>query len=368
MPTAPLCVLCSATMKLPSAQRFSHLFCACIVAFSFGCGDDDDTVGPTGSGGNSSAAGGAGGNGGSASGGMGGDAQGGGGGVGGQGGSGGMGGGFDCGAVPSGPFTPALFSAALDGSEDLAFDGKGNIAGKAGGNIVLLDGMGNTTTLAPLNSTTLGVRFMSDGTLLAARPQQSEIAAISPGGAVSSYVAVTGNPNGLFVDFDDNVWVTRFGANTVDRIDAGLNVTTIVSGSEASQANGVVLHPTLPILYYTEYSPARIHCVDVSGSTFTPVQIAEINNAALDGMAMDSCGNLYVVDNQGDRLFRQRLDEAGAPVGTPELLASFPSNVANAQFGSGPGFDSSTIYAAGFPGDVYSVEVGVPGAPVPGAP
>jgi hypothetical protein len=48
-----------------------------------------------------------------------------------------------------------------------------------------------------------------------------------------------------------------------------------------------------------------------------------------------------------------------------ELLADFPKNVANAQFGAGAGFDASTLYAAGTPGSVYAVPLGVPGAPVP---
>ena len=55
-------------------------------------------------------------------------------------------------------------------------------------------------------------------------------------------------------------------------------------------------------------------------------------------------------------------------MGAPELLATFPENVANAQFGSGDGFDPETLYVAGVPGSVYSIAAGVPGAPVPTPP
>ena len=283
-------------------------------------------------------------------------------------GAGGMG--PDCSNLPDGPITPELVSSQLNGSEDLAFDGKGHIAGKAGNNVALLDAMDMLTADygTSLPGTTLGLRFMKDGTLIAA---SNGLRAIPPGGgAATAYAPMvnTNGANGVFVDFDDNVWVTRFNNNQVLRIDAALGETTIASGGDADQANGVVLHPNLPVLYYTEYSQARIHRVDVSGNTFTPVQIAEIPGAALDGMVMDACGNLYVVDNGNDRLYRQLLDADGQPIGTPVELASFPTNVANAQFGSGTGWDGMSLYAAGFPGDVYRVQVGVSGAPTPPAP
>jgi hypothetical protein len=67
-------------------------------------------------------------------------------------------------------------------------------------------------------------------------------------------------------------------------------------------------------------------------------------------------------------MYRIKLDASGAAVGEPELLAGFAKNVANAQFGSGPGFDPMTLYAVGTPGSIYAVPVGVPGAPIPTAP
>ena len=280
------------------------------------------------------------------------------------------GGGLDCTNLPAGPIAAELISTNFDGSEDLAFDGLGNIAGRAGANIALLDASDVLTPdyATSLAGTTLGVRFMSDGTLMVA---SAGLRTIPPGGGMATVFAPalsTDGVNGVFVDFDDNVWFTRFSQSLVVRIDANLTETVIASGSDADQANGIVLHPTLPVLYYTEYSQARIHRVDVSGTTFTPLEIASIPGAALDGMAMDACGNLYVVDNGNDRLYRLLLDSDGQAMGTPEEIASFPTNVANAQFGSGTGWDPLSLYANGFPGDLYRVPVGVPGAPVPTAP
>jgi hypothetical protein len=80
---------------------------------------------------------------------------------------------------------------------------------------------------------------------------------------------------------------------------------------------------------------------------------------------MDACGHLYVVDQGKSDLYRVKLDAAGAAAGAQELMASFPQNVANAQFGSGAGWDAKSLYVAGNPGVVYELAVGVGGAPVP---
>jgi sugar lactone lactonase YvrE len=93
--------------------------------------------------------------------------------------------------------------------------------------------------------------------------------------------------------------------------------------------------------------------------------VAQIPGASLDGMVLDACGNVYAVDQGRSRLFRVRTDAVGAASAEPELLATFPKNVANAQFGSGPGFDPNTLYVAGNPGSVFTLSLGVGGAPVP---
>jgi hypothetical protein len=63
-----------------------------------------------------------------------------------------------------------------------------------------------------------------------------------------------------------------------------------------------------------------------------------------------------------------RLDAMGNAMGPAELLAQFDSNVANAQFGSGAGFDPNKLYVTGNPGTLYAIAAGVAGKPVPTAP
>ena len=69
------------------------------------------------------------------------------GGAGGAGGSGGAGGGPppECDSLPAGPLEPVAVVTVFNGSEDLAFDGKGKIAAKKGTDILLSDAAGTTS-------------------------------------------------------------------------------------------------------------------------------------------------------------------------------------------------------------------------------
>ena len=292
-------------------------------------------------------------------------------GVGGGGGGTGGGGGSppECDMLPAGPLDAVEWMSGLDGSEDFAFDGKGHIAARQGDDVVLVDAAQQVTTLASAQDPSYGMRFRADGSLLLARPSQGTIAEITPAGVVSQYAAGLQTPNGLYPDSQGNVWVTEFGGDQVSRINPDKSVDSVVSGSAVvSSPNGIVFDEKRSVLFYTNYGAGEIMRVNLApGGDPTPTLVSTINGA-LDGLVLDACGNLYVVDNGYNRLYRVRLDPGGIALGEAELLASFPSSVANAQFGSGQGFEPMSLYVAGAEGSIYAVQVGVPGAPVPTAP
>lgn len=340
---------------------FQFALVALAIAALTGCGDDD----PQGSGGAAAAATGAGGSSSSTSSGAASTSSGAGGA--GGGGSGGGGGAPACDALPAGPIEPTVaLESVFDGSEDLAFDGKGHIAAKLGSTIVLADAQGQITPFAEDIGQAYGLRYRATGALIVALPE-GRVLEVSPQGEATDYVINLAGPNGLYPDFEGNVWMTEFNGGKVSRINPDKSVDAIVMTTP--QPNGVVFDATRKALFYTEYSEGRIRRVDMSpGGEMTPVEVAVIEYAALDGLVLDACGNLYAVDNGGNRLYRIKLDASGASAGAAELLASFPQNVANAQFGSGPGFDATALYVTGDPGTVYAVAVGVAGAPVPAPP
>ncbi|UQA58028.1 gluconolactonase [Polyangium aurulentum] len=276
---------------------------------------------------------------------------------------------LDCANLLAGPFTPNQVISAFGGSEDIAFDGKGHIAGKSAGSIVLVDSTGVVTSTVAMNvPQAYGLRYRPDGLLVVALPQNGKVITISPDGTVTDLVTGLAGPNGIYADLEGNVWLTEIQGDRVSRIAPDKTITVVASGQAANSANGIVVDSLRSLVFYTDYGAGKVRRLDMSQPGAAPEDVVTIDGTKLDGMALDACGNIYVVDQGGSRLFRVRLDASGAAKGPAELLAEFPENVANAQFGSGPGFEPTMLYAAGNPGVVYAVPVGVPGAPVPTVP
>jgi len=355
---------------------------AALLVGSFGCGDDT-TVGTGGAGGatsssdassnaSSSVSGsgspqGTGGDGGSGDGGNA-ETTGGTGGAGGDG-TGGTGGeaAFDCDDLPAGPFEPTLFYDGFDGSEDIAFDGLGHLAGKQGAALILVDAELNETVLFDDDlSDAFGTRFAPDGSIVVALPGVGEVVKIDVDGSANVLADDFSGPNGIHITMDGTVWVTELPAGRIQTIAPGAGFgEPFLPAGEAPAANGVYVDEDRGIVFYTNYSAGEVWRVDVDGAT-DPQQVASVDGAALDGLTMDVCGNIYAVDQGNSVVYRVRTDASGDLVGEPERIADLPTGVANAQFGRGSGFSSTTLYAAGSPGDVYAIEVGVAGAPQAG--
>lgn len=278
--------------------------------------------------------------------------------------SGGMG--FDCDAIPAGPFAPTVQFMPFNGSEDIGFDGMGNLAGKDGGQLLLVDAAGTEVASYADPGQAFGVRFTADGNVLVAHPQTGVISSIAPDGSSTDFATGINGVNGIYPDFDGNVWVTNF--SIVGRVAPNGEGEVIVSGADAANANGIVYDPDRGFAFYTNYGAGRILKVEIAddGTPGAVSTVATANDALLDGLAFDVCGNLYAVDNGTPRVWRVFLDENGDAVGEPENIVDGPmENIANAQFGRGGDFDENSLYAAGNPGVVYRIEIGVPGAPIP---
>lgn len=272
--------------------------------------------------------------------------------------------GVDCTAIAPGPLAFEMVFApndVFDGSEDAVFDGQGNLVGKNGNDVLLVAADGSVTDTLPDQGPAYGLRYRANGDLLAAKYQIGEIRIVQSGDAL---VSMAGGVNGLWPDLDGNVWFTNF--SSVRRVNADDSVDDIVTGADATTANGVLFDPDRSLLFFTNYGIGLVRSVEIQGDG-TPgavSMVAALPGTAPDGLNMDACGNLYVVDQGSAALHRVFLDEAGAAIGDPELLVEeFPSNVANAVWGSGDGWDPVSLYAAGVPGGIYRVEIGVPGLP-----
>ncbi|MBX3228298.1 MAG: gluconolactonase [Labilithrix sp.] len=273
-----------------------------------------------------------------------------------------------CANLASGPFTPGELGTLFSGSEDFTFDGLGNIVAKRGNDFAALNPVTQTARrIGTVAGQTWGVRYRKGGDLLVASPGAKKIVSIAPDGTASDYLTDLASPNGLYVDHDDNVFLAEFGGRVSRIAPDGTRKVYAQGAATAQGADGIVVDEEKGILFYNEYQKGKINRIAVDAPAGTaPTAVATIQGAAVDGMLLDQCGNILVVDNGRSRLFRVRLDAEGNATAQPEFLATFPKNVAAANFGSGPGFDEKTLYVTGNPGTVYTVPLGVGGKKIVG--
>ena len=273
----------------------------------------------------------------------------------------------------------------VDGSsEDLTFTTGGEIMARNGAAFARIAPDGSVqafNTMSALPATTLGLRWTPGGNLMTASQTTNEILEIAPTGAVTQFLGGLGIPNGIFVALDGNVFFSDFTAPRAAWADpTGTMVTDLaVGGADAPQTNGIIYDPDRNYVYYVSYGPGILWRVDVTdlANPGAPENLLTIasegggDQVGLDGIAMDECGNLYIVDqNQGDpgSLYRVQLDEMGDLVGGEELLVDvFPDGVANAVFAQGAAWAAydTSLFLVGLPGRIFIVDVGVAGAPTP---
>lgn len=272
--------------------------------------------------------------------------------------------GFDCTAIPPAPFVAEriLEAVPFNDSEDLGFDGLGHLAARGDNDAYLLvSADGTYEEITTDGRATYGVRFLANGDLVAAAYQASDILRVTPAGDISDLATGLGGVNGLFPDTMGGVWYTNF--QIVGYITAEGNQVSVVS--PAASANGIWYDEARQIVFFTNYASGALRKADiVDGVAQAPVELGSIPGAP-DGITFDVCGNLYVNDQGNSDMYRLFLDDAAEPIGVPELLVEggFPTGVANAQFGSGAGWEPDSLYAIGTGGALYRIDVGVPGAP-----
>jgi hypothetical protein len=271
--------------------------------------------------------------------------------------------------------------APLDGNSfDLTFSSVGALLVRDRANLVAIDVDGNVNLFSvsrPLPAT-FGLRSDSSGGLLTATFPGSQILAIESSGIVTTYWdEALVIPYALFPTHDGGLFLTDFSVPLVGYIPPGAGgLVTLVQGTDfAASASGIVHDPDRDMVFYLSYELGLLYGLDVTniGEPGKPQVLYDLRadepNVRLSGVAMDICGHLYVVDeNQGGpgALYRFELDASGTTViAVTRLATDFPAGIANCVFAEGPSWDAyeTTLFCVGLPGVIYTVDVGVQGAP-----
>lgn len=285
---------------------------------------------------------------------------------------------IDCDNLPVGPFEVTQIGTVTPGSsEDLAMTGNGTFVLADGGTMVEMDADGNTTDWLPglpFNTNILGIAFDSSGTLYAAMGLNSaDLWSFTTAGGNNLFDTGLMIPNGVFVDSADQVWVSDYTGGSISRIDPDAGTVVEVIGANANTANGIFFDEQRGMLYWLNYSASQIGAAPITdGVAGAPVLVADLEGVS-DGMTMDECGNLYVVDQGGlgggqpCRIDRVELNAAGTSGDVLEIANSsdLGNNCANAQFGYGFGdSNDQALFVTGQEGDVFRIEIGLSGYPI----
>lgn len=192
-------------------------------------------------------------------------------------------------------------------------------------------------------------------TLYVGSPSAGRVFAVTvSSGAVATFVASAGQPNGLTVGPDGALYFSDFGGGAVRRATAD-GVTTVTT-SPIPQANGVAfdVEARLIVLSYGTGRLLRLTLADGVETSREPMVAMGLGSP--DGVALDANGDFWVTDNSGS--LRHVIAATGA--NTTEM--SGISAAASVDFGAGP-LDCHDLYIASS-GAVRRFATGVEGADV----
>jgi sugar lactone lactonase YvrE len=269
----------------------------------------------------------------------------------------------DCDAIPTGPF-PYTIKSGIYATEDLAFDDQGNLVGANAGNLFRTQYDGVPQLWVPGANVAAGLRATSEGMFVYAGG--GSISRINEFDQPEVILGGLSYPNGMDVDLDGFIYVAEQSGNRVRRIDSETGEFTVLAEGQLSNPNGVSFSPDYTILYVGSFGGGTITALYLNPDmTVDSVELfyGGIGGGALDGMAVDACGNVYVCEYVAATVWRIPPD--GSVLEPVAYLGGDTGWIPNLQWGSGyGGWDTNTLYVLDFgAGRVFEVPVGVPDKP-----
>lgn len=314
-----------------------------------------------------------------------------------------------CASLPKLPITKYT-KLAVSGSEDFTFDNLGYLIGVDSATNELIrtkyDGteeivFPNIGTSAQGGFPVRGLRFVAGansntGELIFADVYASGLTKVDMGTRVrTSLVSGVNQPNGLALDPNGIAYLTGADGNVI-RVDTKTGKSSVFFAQVEANVSldGIAFSPDYKRLYInTEFGYLSYLPVKDDGTAGDYVLMAQFSQelpdggtqgmpSALDGMTVDECGNIYVVNMSGiiwrvapDSLMETpkiekvvtiqiEVPDAGTNGGRP---MGPPGGMLNAvNFGTGVGgWKANAIYLISMMGGVYEVVVGVKGAKQP---
>jgi len=272
---------------------------------------------------------------------------------------------INCHNLPPGPFQLVKVPGAI-ATEDLAFDGKGNLIGSNFEAIFKSSADGKVKVFVPGFPFRAGMRMIPSGELVVCDDQKGELVRVDTDGVRNTILQGLKYPNGLTVDLQGFVYLTEHDAHRVLRIHPYTGEYTVLT-EEIGNPNGIAFNPAYDVLYIGTFGGAWIYSLSISPDG-TPGRLekwGDMTHTAglLDGIGVDACGYVYVCEYGSTDIWRFPPDGKNAVL----ILDSDPAitYLPNMQWGRGEGWDPNSLYLPdGWKVGVWRLEVGVPSAPL----
>lgn len=196
-----------------------------------------------------------------------------------------------------------------------------------------------------------GIYFSRTGRMIVARGGAGDVVEVDVQTKVVKVLAGQFNgkrfngANDLVIDVHDGVWFTdpNFSSNSqpvtgVYYLDAANKVTLVVNN--IVRPNGILLSPREDVLYVASTTPSAIMAYPITapGQVGTGSQLFALGGSAVDGMTIDTAGNLYLARSGLRRV------EVVTPSGTSLGNIAIPEQTRNCCFG-GPNMQTLFVTA-----------------------
>lgn len=272
----------------------------------------------------------------------------------------------DCDMLPALPAADMTYMSEITSSEDFTFDAEGNLIGVSfetqGLHRTAYDG--TTVMIVPnVSSWGRGVRVLDNGDYLVIAPGEG-LHRITPEGSDTVVLNLSDEANGLALHPNGIAYFTS-GNGQLRSFDPDTGEVAVLD--QGDSFDGIAFNVDYTKLYYNSETGLIRQLAFTEGgeptgepSDFATIPVQEI----LDGMTVDECDNLYVVEMLGT-IWRVSAD------GTMEVAVSLPPKALYSalNFGSGiGGWEADHLYIMSLIGGVYEVDMGVQGKPLPHLP
>jgi hypothetical protein len=280
---------------------------------------------------------------------------------------------LDCAAIPDEPLSEAVVPGAR-GFHDVAFDRAGNIYGSDGASLVRATYDGTAGPFAVPDGGVAGLDRLLDGDLVGAASATSSLFRVDVGTGASSLLSGDHGAYGVVVARDGTIW-TAEARDGIRRTDPATGETTEIFSGHGILPRVLNFAPDDARLYFGTLSGVEgiIYAIDLDadldplGEAY-PYARGVGDGQFHDSLAVDGCGNLYVMNFDDGWMWRVvpngDPDGDGRPNGTAGRYFDPAMYAHGAKFGSGiGGWRVDALYVP-HPYDenqVSEIVVGVPG-------